>query len=151
MNIMSSQKRSVLIQDRIIKDMNYGPRRNKDSGDSYGDDKDHEIKSSLITSTNLCINIRQVRMWQNCEYIVLGVDVRSIYKPLGYFFKLTHLNMKCELKKYNASSSHGTKTANQKNINIEMSFTIKIDDTDNHFNRWKNNYRQPSPWNELNN
>ena len=137
---MTSQKYGFLIQKRIIKDMGYGPPRNKDAGDAFGNDKDQEIKVSLITLTNPSINIRQVRMWQGCDYNILGVDMRVAANPTTYFFKLTHSDMERELVLCKAGKSH--------THGEEMSLTINVDKSDEHFNRWCKDYRIPSPWDD---
>jgi hypothetical protein len=38
--------------------------------------------------------------------------------------------------------SHGTKAANQNNVNVEMTIRFKLVDTDVNFVRWKKNYLQ---------
>jgi len=139
------------IEARIKKDMGYGPRMKK-VGDATKDDKCKEIKISIITETNRSINIRQTRMWEGCDYTICGVDLRSINTPIIYLFEVPHDDMKQELLLIGVTSSHGTKESNKNNENIEGSSSIKVDETNEHFQRWLKKYRIESPWeNDLKN
>jgi hypothetical protein len=133
------------IEKRIKNNMGYGPR-NKKVGDATKDGKNKEIKVSIISETNQSINIRQTRMWEGCDYILCGIDLRDIDKPAIYLFEVPYLNMKEELLLIGVSNSHGTKESNKNNTNVEGSASIKVDETDKHFQRWIQKYKIQSPW-----
>ena len=139
------QSYGTKIEKRIKTDMGYGPRKKK-VGDATKDGKNKEIKVSIIGETNQCINIRQIRMWEECDYILCGVDLRDVDKPAIYLFEVLHSDMKEELLLIGVSNSHGTEESNKNNINIEGSSSIKVDTSDKHFCRWLQKYRIQSPW-----
>jgi len=137
---MTPQKYGFLVQARIKKDLGYSKAKNKDSGDAYKDDKNIEIKCSLITNTNKSFNLRQARQWQECDYNILVVDIKIWNKPIIYFFKLTHSDMEQELILCDAGKSHSR--------GEEMSITINVDEMDKNFERWLQKYRTLSPWDD---
>ena len=85
-------------------------------------EKNIELKMSFSNKENK-INIRQIRIWQDCDYIICFCDFNNINHKC-YF--LTHEQMMEEVKK-RGSATHGTLTANKENKNIEYSITLNID------------------------
>ncbi len=145
--LMASQKYGFLIQRRIMKDLKLDKPKNKNSGDASKNGLSEEIKCSILTSTNNSINIRQIRSWQGCNYIVCAADVKNLNKPTIYFFRLTHSDMERELQCCSiVGNSHGTDESNQENLNVEKSITIPVDENNTDFQRWYKNYRTESPW-----
>lgn len=71
------------------------------------------------------INIRQIRLWQNCDYVICYCDYLN-GRHLCYY--LTHEQMEKEVNK-RGSATHGTKIVNEQNKNIEYSITLDINNT----------------------
>jgi hypothetical protein len=143
------QSYGFLIERRIREDMKFNKPKDDDSGDCSENNDKIEIKFSAITPNNDTINIRQIRMWQKCNYIILVVDLPQINDI--YLFRLSHDEMADEIINCKATNSHGTKKSNQNNKNIENSISIKFDKCNGNFIRWCKKYRIPSPWDkELN-
>lgn len=106
------------------------------SGDIRLDGRCTEVKASF---TKTKINIRQVRPWQDIDYVVLHVLVGNPKSCRAY--RLTHDEMLQEVTN-NGCASHGTKEAAAANANIEYSITISRGKrTSTMFTRWEKDYR----------
>jgi len=140
LSILTSQSYGTTIEKFIIDKLNMSKVKAKENrGDSCCNGKYYEIKISLITSTNVNLNLVQIRNWQNIDgYICCAFDIRDKYKE--YIFYLNKNQMVEELELMNASSAHGTKKVSDANKHIEKRFSIKIDNKDKNFQRWINNY-----------
>lgn len=113
-----------------------------DRGDALKSGKYIEIKSSIITEWNECLNFVQIRLYQDVDYYLgYAFDIRDPENPEEYIFLLNKEQMKSEIKKTNASFAHGTKSMNEKNVNSEYRFSLNISDKDENFKRWKKLYR----------
>jgi hypothetical protein len=139
MQMLTPQSYGCRVQDRVIKQLGFkhiGSK--KDSGDcedSFGDR--WEIKCSIINTSNDCLNLVQIRPWQDIKgYIVVVFDTRIDPTEIQvYRLDINQMKKECEL--CNASSAHGTKKANVNNINVELRFSIKINKEDYNFQRWQ--------------
>lgn len=105
------------------------PTENRGDFEVPGFVKSVELKTSFSNKANK-INIRQIRLWQNCDYVVTYCDYNE-FKHKTYF--LTHNQMVEEVAKL-GSATHGTKKANKRNLNVEYSITLNIN------NDWDKKY-----------
>jgi len=134
----SSQMYGPLIQDKINYELRFSRPNDKDSGDSKTKKNQHiEIKSSILTNTNENINIRQIRPWQDVDYIICCIDNRNS-NAITNFWYLTKENMQYEIEKCKAVASHGTEKSLENNKTIEKSITLKKGDKN--YNRWLTKY-----------
>ena len=108
----------------------------KGKGDFKWKGNYYEYKISAF-NIDECLHIVQVRLWQECGYVVQYMDKKNI-PPITFI--LNHQQMMEELNICNASSAHGTVEANKTNINREFRFTVK-QDTKN-WERWVKCYQQ---------
>ncbi len=146
---MKPQKYGFLIENRLRKDLGYDKRKDNNSGDACNKNgKSIEFKGSVLTNTNSSLNIRQIRQWQQCDYVIYIADMRVPTKPDVSLFQLSHSDMEYELGCCDAQSSHGTQKSNEENSNIELSITIKVNDNDENFTRWNTKYKIISPWHD---
>jgi len=112
---------------------------NLDLGDRKSrNDQYHELKGSLITSSNTQLNLVQIRLWQEVDYIIYCFDVRDIDVVKARFFYLSKSQMEKETICGKAQSAHGTKIANANNANKELALRLEIDDP--LFARWIKDY-----------
>lgn len=136
-SVLLSQSRSPLWENYFMK--KHGCERvnkNEDRGDLKKNGRYYEYKSSGYNQNN-SINMIQIRLWQECDYIVQWIsDDEAIT------FVLTHAEMELEIKKLKAASAHGTRKALEFNKNKELRMTLKKDTAD--WNRWISNYRKES-------
>lgn len=105
------------------------PRENSGDFKVPGFAKPIELKTSFPNKANK-INIRQIRLWQNCDYLITFCDYKD-FKHKTYF--LTHNEMVKEVNKL-GTATHGTKIANKDNFNIECSITLNVN------NDWDKKY-----------
>ncbi len=84
------------------------------------------------------VNIVQIRLWQNCDYIVQSLSDEEVIT-----FVLTHDEMEKETKLLNASIAHGTKTVSSASEHIELRMTLYRDTKD--WKRWVENYKKTYP------
>ena len=111
--------------ERVPKDAN--------AGDFKKEGKHYEYKASGFNQDGN-LHIVQVRPWQNCDYIIQSISFGGVKT-----FLLSRGEMKEETKLCNAASAHGTKVANEENLNKELRFTVKKDKEA--WQRWCTNYR----------
>jgi len=140
MSVLSPQSYGPRIQNRLIKELGLSPLKASDNqGDAINPTENicYEMKVSIISASNKCLNLVQIRLWQNVNYICLYYDSSS--KKIEVF-ELTHEQMvkECDLL---GSSAHGTKQANEHNRNKEIRFSLKIDEKDEDYRRWKKLYK----------
>lgn len=125
-SVLNAQRKAPLIErfvysrlslEKISASENCGDAVNRSSNTKY------ELKIST-TNYSECINVRQIRLWQDVDYYLVAyideLDVSS-----SYVFLLTHAEMEKEVNDH-GSATHGTASANKRNDNIEYSLTIKI-------------------------
>ena len=114
----------------------------EDAGDLTMGGVHYEYKVSC--NDDNMVHIVQVRLWQNCDYIVQSIqpDKHAIT------FTLSHAEMEKEMKLLRASVAHGTRTANINNANVELRATVVIGSAD--WKRWTDNYlRGKDAWIDL--
>lgn len=82
----------------------------------------------------------QHRFWQDIHYYLYGhIDDSDSENIIVDIYLLTKEQAIEESKLLNAVPTHGTKSANQLNENIEYSMGVKYNSEDH--NRWKNKYK----------
>jgi hypothetical protein len=139
MSILNPQSYGNRIDNRIADILELMPTNNKDRGDKKSfNSEHHELKGSLITCSNLVLNMVQIRPWQNVNYIIYCFDVRDIDNINTQFFYLTKNQMKNEMVRCGSTSAHGTKNANLSNKHKELALRLEIYNS-NYF-RWINEY-----------
>lgn len=84
-------------------------------------EKEIELKMSFPNAGNK-LNLRQIRPWQNCDYIVTFCDYNN--KNHKTYF-LTHGQMLKEISE-RGCATHGTSGANAQNNKIEYSITLDL-------------------------
>lgn len=113
-------------------------------GDIKFNNKYIEIKASILNDSNNGLNLVQLRLYQEIDfYLFIACDYRKT-EPIIHYFFLTKEELTNELKECKATNAHGTKKANELNINKELRMTLKIDNKNEHFNRWKLKYNYNS-------
>jgi hypothetical protein len=145
MSMLNPQSYGSRIERRIIRDsQNYkvpaslGRGDMKSAGESY-----YEIKNSIVTDANNGLNLVQIRLWQDVDYyLCIAYDIRDIENFKSYIFLLTHDEM-VEQCKYQANAAHGTTKANIDNTNVEMRFSIPIDENNKVFQYWMKHFHKP--------
>ena len=137
---LTPQSYGARLQYFLIKRFGLSDKLSKDSGDfvdQFG--QPHELKASIITPTNNCLNLVQIRPWQDVDYYCVAIDTRvSPYQE--YVFVLSKSQMLEELRLNGATSAHGTALANKNNANIELRMAIEILPGKAVFERWKKQY-----------
>lgn len=110
----------------------------EDRGDFIVGGEYVELKTSF-TNEAMNLNLRQIRLWQDVDkYVCIFIDDKNNIEN-SYLFELTKAEMEQEVELI-GGYTHGTKTANELNINKEYSITIRIKDKNPTFERWKENY-----------
>lgn len=118
-----------------------------DRGDAKDiNDKHYEFKTST-TNKGKNLNLRQIRLYQDVDYYICSYIEELDLKQSSTFF-LTKSELKKELKLVNGVDSdgkikgftHGTIAANKNNKTPEYSLTIPINEDNENFKRWKENY-----------
>lgn len=137
--VLTPQSYGAQIQNRYKRKNNYqGVQHAEDRGDLIKRDEYNEYKVSLITHSNVNLNVVQVRLWQKLDwYIVHCYDVRDINNIIFYEFKLSKSQMEHEIELL-GQSAHLTKEAAADNTNVEYRLSIPVGGEV--FNRWKHSY-----------
>ncbi len=135
----SPQSRSPLWEKYFIQKHSCRPvNRNEDRGDLEKDGRYYEYKASGFNRDN-ALHIVQIRLWQNCDYIVQSISNYDVIT-----FVLTHNQMTQESIRCKASSAHGTKSVTALNERNELRMTLLIDS--DHWNRWVTEYKNLEPF-----
>lgn len=122
-SILSAQQKALLFEG-FIRDAYEGehvPSAN-DRGDFVVDDKYYEVKTSSANE-NHCLNIRQIRLYQNVDYY-LCTYIDELHPERSHCYRLTELQMTDEVKAL-GSFTHGTVEENMRHPNSEYS-TIRM-------------------------
>ena len=133
--MLSSQSRSP-IWEKYFREKYGGRKVHKDEnrGDIEINGKFYEFKSSGFNQDG-AVNIIQIRLWQNCDYIIQYVaDNKTVT------FILTHDEMEQETRLMGARSAHGTKEVIDINQFVELKITLVPFSKD--WERWLNNYQK---------
>ena len=134
-SVLTPQSRSPLWENYFIKKHDCERvSKNEDRGDFKKNGRHYEYKSSGYNQNN-SVNIVQIRLWQDCDYII-----QSISDDRATTFVLTRAEMELEIDKLKASSAHGTKKALEFNKTKELRMSLKRDSAD--WDRWIKNYRK---------
>lgn len=132
-SLLSPQSRSPIWEKYFIqkhKCKKVSARENK--GDFEKNGLFYEYKASGYNRNN-SVNIVQIRLWQQCNYIVQSISDKSIFT-----FKLTHQEMKKEVERLRATSAHGTKKISSENKHRELRMTLWCRSED--WSRWISRY-----------
>jgi len=117
----------------------------KNRGDLSSNGKYIEVKSSIITKTNPFLNMVQIRLYQDLDYyLCCAFDVRDIRNYKSYYFLLTHDDMEEEMKVLTSTPAHGTKDSLKDHNNIELRYSLLIDENSKIFKRWMSKYQEKS-------
>lgn len=109
------------------------------NGDICVNNKNLEVKISILSSTNNSLNMVQIRLFHDIDYyLCVAFDMRNVRSYSKYIFLLSHKDMENETKV--ASAAHGTKTSNLINRNIELRLSLLCEDYDDTFRRWKEKF-----------
>jgi len=144
MRILTPQSSGSRIQNYIFRALGWtkiNPLLNRgDVKNSLG--QYFEVKVTIITSSNPCANIVQVRLWQDISgHQIFVIDSTNNYKVTHFTLSRYEMNQEVSLC---GSNAHGTKEANKLNVNIEWALRINWDETNEVYNRWINKYKQHS-------
>lgn len=116
---LTAQSRGIIAERLVCEVMKGTPvSASRDKGDFILDDRHYEVKSGFSPGK---ANIRQVRPWQDVDYIILHANVED--KDDCQCFQLTHEQMMREVELI-GSVSHGTKAAVETNMNREYSISL---------------------------
>jgi hypothetical protein len=109
------------------------------NGDICVNNKNLEVKISILSSTNNSLNMVQIRLFHDIDYyLCVAFDMRNVRSYSKYIFLLSHKDMENETRV--ASAAHGTKTSNLVNRNIELRLSLLCEDYDDTFRRWKEKF-----------
>jgi hypothetical protein len=131
------------IQRKIAYDIGaYNIQPSKNKGDILLKKTFYEVKSSFLGKTN-GYRITHLRLWQDVKfYMICFVDCENSFQPEFYVVD------KLVFHKMNLCAMNGTTDANSKNLNVELSVTIKKNDT-NHNLLKKYNLMKGNTYNDL--
>ena len=133
-SVLSPQSRSPLWEKYFIKKHNCTKVNLQDNrGDFIWNGIHYEFKSSGYSQTD-GMNIVQIRLWQDCDYIIQYISNRG-----AMTFILTHDQMVEETKMIRASIAHGAQATSKINTYNELRITVKFDSED--WERWLNKYK----------
>lgn len=144
MRILTPQSSGARMQNYIFKALGWtripASANRGDVKNSLG--QYFEVKVTIISSSNSCANIVQIRLWQPIAgHHVFVIDTTSGYSVTH--FALSKYDMEQEVKLCGASA-HGTQEANKSNLNVEWAIRIDWDAEDETYKRWMLKYRQDS-------
>lgn len=144
MRILTPQSSGSRIQNYIFRALGWtkiSPLLNKgDVQNSLG--QYFEVKVTIITTSNTCANIVQIRLWQDISgHQIFVIDATRNYEVTH--FTLSKYEMKQEVDLC-GSNAHGTQEANKFNRNIEWAIRINWGEENNIYKRWITKYKQHS-------
>jgi ribosome-associated translation inhibitor RaiA len=144
MRILTAQSSGARIQNYIFHAFGWAkinPLLNRgDVKNSLG--QYYEVKVTIITTSNPCANIVQIRLWQNISgHHIFVVDAMENYKLTH--FALSSFDMKQEVALCGVNA-HGTKETNKSNQKVEWAIRIKWKENDIVYKRWTEKYKQNS-------
>lgn len=143
MVFLNPQSYGSRIEKRIILDLNgKSVAASEDKGDMVSNSNQYtEIKASLLTGSNNFLNLVQIRPWQDLNYyFLIAFDLLNLDNFKIHAFLLKKEDMLKEIELLNFNSAHGTKKAIKDNKNIEYRYSLKIDESNEIFIRWKKMY-----------
>jgi len=142
-SLLNPQSYGFRIEKRINYELKKGERlsASENRGDILLYNNYIEVKSSIITEINNSLNLVQIRLYQDLDYyLCVAYDLRDIENYTSYIFLLTHDEMVREMGLVSASNAHGTKESLNENKNIELRYSLSINNEDKVFKRWKKEY-----------
>ena len=143
--LLNPQSYGARIQNYIRENLNwFKVKAAEASGDIRShNNKNTEVKVSLLTSINPYLNLVQIRLFHNVDYYLgIAYDLRDLSNYESYMFLLTHDQMEKECEK--ARAAHGTKSVNESNEKVEKALRISCNEGNPKFERWKKMYRVDS-------
>ena len=138
-SLLTPQSRSPMWEKYFIG--KHGCRKvskEENRGDLERDGRYYEYKVSGFNQRNE-LNIVQIRLWQECDYIIQSISDRG-----AITFCLTHSQMTRETIRCSANSAHGTKSVVAVNERNELRMTIPIGSA--HWRRWVFEYAKSEPF-----
>lgn len=132
-SVLAPPSRSSLWQNYFIKAN--GGRRVKatdNQGDFEKNGTFYEYKASGFNEGNV-VNIVQIRLWQNCDYVVQSVSDNG-----AVTFMLDHEEMRLETELVPASAAHGTRLVTGESQHVELRMTFGRDS--DVWKRWVDQY-----------
>lgn len=134
-SLLTPQSRSLIWQNYFMAKHNCKSiNRNENKGDFEKNGMFYEYKASGYNRNN-AVNIIQIRLWQNCDYVIQAISDESVVT-----FVLTHHQMEEETKKLMTSSAHGTPAVTSVNPRNELRVTLRRDSED--WDRWMKRYHR---------
>lgn len=140
MMLLTTQSQSPRIQNYIFRakgwkkvpaSLNKGDIKNE-AGQYF------EVKATIITSSNLSVNVVQIRLWQQVwGYYIFVIDAMNNFKTLQ--FTLSKADMERAVK-LEGRSAHGTFEANKENKNKEWAIHFIWNASDPTYKRWIKEY-----------
>jgi len=144
MRILTSQAWGSRIQNHIFRALGW---ERIPSSLGRGDVKNSlgqyfEVKVTIISSSNTCANIVQIRLWQSINgHHIFVIDATKNCEVTHFFLSTYDMKQEVELC---GSSAHGTKVANTSNKNIEWAIRISWKSDNKTYQRWIAKYKQES-------
>lgn len=136
---MNAQQKAGSIEKYITAKLGgIGVKSSEDRGDAEIDGKFYEIKTST-TNKNQCLNIRQIRLYQDIDfYICSYIDERCLKNSKTYLLSKDEMAAEVDLI---GGFTHGTVSSNIGKINPEYSITLPVMNlTNKHVKRWNKHY-----------
>lgn len=134
-SMFTSQKKAPWIEKYLISKLKAEKVKSSlGKGDFLYEGTYYELKTTFSTDS---VNMRQVRLWQNVDYMIFVVDEQDPKNSI--LFKLTHDELVAEFNALGVSYMHGVESVNKSSEFTELSFTLKRNSE--HFNRWIKEYR----------
>jgi len=136
---LNSQSYGSRIDKRLSEYLNLLKSNDSDRGDRMSVKKEYyEWKGSFFTSSNITLNLVQLRPWQDTNYIFFVFDMRDLSNVKMQFFYLSKAQMELEISNCKTSMAHGTKSSNANHDNIELA--LRVDADSDLYNRWVQDY-----------
>lgn len=139
MSMESAQSKAPAAEKFLEKKLQWKKiKASENRGDFYDaeNNKFIELKMSFNNQANT-LNFRQIRLWQKVDcYLGIYIDENNIKNSL--VFSIPHEEMK-QIIANNGCATHGTSTANELNINVEYSYSLRLTNQEL-LSQWKEKY-----------
>lgn len=146
-SLTTTQSKAPAAEKFIAKKLGWTKIPAKENKGDFYNEKNNKYIELKMSFTNLqnSLNLRQVRLWQPIDYYLCIFIDEITFK--NYLFMLTHEEMSELIQKY-GSATHGTKTANESNINIEYSYSLNLNNEDL-LKEWQEKYSNLDLYNKI--
>lgn len=142
MRLLTPQSSGNRIQNYIFKLLGWEKvKAQLNKGDVKNSlDQYFEVKTTIITPSNRCANIIQIRLWQDISgYYIFVIDATKKYDLTCFFLSKAEMTEEVELY---GTSAHGTKDAIKSNKKVEWALRVKWDVNNETYQRWIKKYKQ---------